>query len=121
MAARLICERASDEEIGSLRTLFSTFEEGEVRSHLDEYSAANLRFHQRLIELGGREPAVVSAPVQPFVVATGNPCDVLERADSREYLHRPLGVATDGLPLSWAEGTRLVENPVRDAKLPDVV
>lgn len=52
MAARLICERASDEEIGSLRTLFSTFEEGEVRSHLDEYSAANLRFHQRLIELG---------------------------------------------------------------------
>ncbi len=52
MAARLMCERASDEEIGSLRALFSTFEEGEVRSHLDEYSAANLRFHQRLIELG---------------------------------------------------------------------
>ena len=23
-----------------------------MRSHLDEYSAANLRFHQRLIELG---------------------------------------------------------------------
>jgi DNA-binding GntR family transcriptional regulator len=52
MAARLTCERASADEIGSLRTLFSTFHEGEVRSHLDEYSAANLRFHQRLIELG---------------------------------------------------------------------
>ena len=52
MAARLMCERASDEEISSLRTLFSTFEEAELRSHLDEYSAANLRFHQRLIELG---------------------------------------------------------------------
>jgi DNA-binding GntR family transcriptional regulator len=52
MAARLMCERAGDEEIGSLRTLFSNFEEGEVRSHLDEYSAANLRFHQRIIELG---------------------------------------------------------------------
>ncbi len=52
MAARLMCERASDEEIASLRTLFSSFEEGEVRSHLDEYSAVNLRFHQRIIELG---------------------------------------------------------------------
>jgi DNA-binding GntR family transcriptional regulator len=52
MAARLMCERAGDEEIGSLRALFSKFEEGEVRSSLDEYSAANLRFHQRIIELG---------------------------------------------------------------------
>jgi DNA-binding GntR family transcriptional regulator len=52
MAARLMCERAGDEEIGSLRTLFSNFEDGEVRSHLDEYSSANLRFHQRIIELG---------------------------------------------------------------------
>jgi DNA-binding GntR family transcriptional regulator len=52
MAARLICERANDEEIGSLRRLFSTFEDGEVRSRLDEYSGANLRFHQRIIELG---------------------------------------------------------------------
>jgi DNA-binding GntR family transcriptional regulator len=52
MAARLTCERAGDEEIGSLRTLFSKFEEGEVRSRLDEYSVANLRFHQRIMELG---------------------------------------------------------------------
>ena len=51
MAARLTCDRASDEEIASLRTLFSTFEDGEVRLRLDEYSAANLRFHQRIIEL----------------------------------------------------------------------
>jgi DNA-binding GntR family transcriptional regulator len=51
MAARLVCERATDEEIGTLRTLFSNFEDGEVRSHLNEYSAANLRFHQRIIEL----------------------------------------------------------------------
>lgn len=52
MAARLACDRASDEEIASLRTLFSSFDNGELRSHLDEYSVANLRFHQRLIELG---------------------------------------------------------------------
>lgn len=52
MAARLACERAPDEDIASLRTLFSEFEDDELRSHLDEYSAANLRFHQRIIELG---------------------------------------------------------------------
>jgi DNA-binding GntR family transcriptional regulator len=55
MAARLMCERAGDEEIGSVRTLFSKFEEGEVRSRLDEYSVANLRFHQRIVELGHSE------------------------------------------------------------------
>jgi DNA-binding GntR family transcriptional regulator len=52
MAARLTCERAGDDEIGSLRELFATFENDEVRSHLNEYSSANLRFHQRIIELG---------------------------------------------------------------------
>lgn len=52
MAARLMCERASDEEVASLRALFSTFEDGEVRLRLNEYSAANLRFHQRIVELG---------------------------------------------------------------------
>ena len=51
MAAALMCEKATDKEIGSLRSLFSSFQDGEVRSHLDEYSAMNLRFHQRIIEL----------------------------------------------------------------------
>lgn len=55
MAARLTCERATDEEIGSLSSLFADFEDGELRSHLDEYSLANLRFHQRTIELGHSE------------------------------------------------------------------
>jgi DNA-binding GntR family transcriptional regulator len=52
MAARLVCEQATDAEIASLRTLFSMFEDtDEVRFHLNEYSVANLRFHQRIIEL----------------------------------------------------------------------
>ena len=52
MAARLSCEQATDKEISSLRALFSSFEDtGEVRFHLNEYSVANLRFHQRIIEL----------------------------------------------------------------------
>jgi DNA-binding GntR family transcriptional regulator len=52
MAARLLCERATEEEIASLRTLFSKFQDGELRTHLNEYSVANLRFHQRIMELG---------------------------------------------------------------------
>jgi DNA-binding GntR family transcriptional regulator len=52
MAARLSCEQATDKEIASLRALFSHFEDtDEVRFHLNEYSVANLRFHQRIIEL----------------------------------------------------------------------
>jgi DNA-binding GntR family transcriptional regulator len=52
MAARLLCERATDDEIGSLRELFSAFvDDEELRLHLNEYSEANLRFHQRIIEL----------------------------------------------------------------------
>jgi DNA-binding GntR family transcriptional regulator len=58
MAARLTCERATDEEIASLRKLFATFDDGEVRLRLNEYSAANLRFHQRIIELG-RSPLLL--------------------------------------------------------------
>jgi DNA-binding GntR family transcriptional regulator len=57
MAARLLCERATDEEIGSLRALFADFHGDDLRLHLDEYSEANLRFHQRIIELGS-SPAI---------------------------------------------------------------
>ncbi len=52
MAARLVTERATDEEISSLRTIFSTFDDGEVKAHIDEYSDANIRFHQSIVEMG---------------------------------------------------------------------
>lgn len=55
MAARLTCERASDADIGGLRELFTTFAEGAVRAQINEYSVANLRFHQQIIELGHSE------------------------------------------------------------------
>jgi DNA-binding GntR family transcriptional regulator len=66
MAARLLCERATDEEIGSLRGLFSRFEGDELRLHLDEYSEANLVFHQRIIELAGSP--VISSMVDGLLV-----------------------------------------------------
>ena len=53
MAARLITQRAGDEEIASLRKMFATFEDGELRAHLDEYSEANIEFHQTIIRMSG--------------------------------------------------------------------
>src|SRR5580692_8943998 len=50
MAARLITDNASDDEIASLRRVFAAFDNGEVRAHL-EYSEANIEFHQTLIRL----------------------------------------------------------------------
>jgi len=51
MAARLITQSASDEEIAALRRMFATFENGEVRAHLDEYSEINIEFHQTIIRM----------------------------------------------------------------------
>ena len=51
MAARLLTQRASDAEIGSLRDLFKPFHDGRLRARLDAYSDANLQFHQRILDL----------------------------------------------------------------------
>ncbi len=77
MAARLAALTASDEAVASLRDIFATFDGDRIAAHLDEYSDANLRFHQRIIELSG--------------------CDVLRRtADGilihvRSIRHRTIG------------------------------
>jgi DNA-binding GntR family transcriptional regulator len=51
MAARLITESAADDDIASLRRMFANFENGQVRAHLDEYSEANIEFHQTIIRM----------------------------------------------------------------------
>jgi len=51
MAARLITQRAGDEDIASLRKMFATFEGGEVQAKLDEYSEVNIEFHQAIIRM----------------------------------------------------------------------
>jgi DNA-binding GntR family transcriptional regulator len=53
MAARLITAHARDEEIAALRKMFATFEDGALRAHLDEYSEANIEFHQTIIRMSG--------------------------------------------------------------------
>jgi DNA-binding GntR family transcriptional regulator len=51
MAARLITERASDEEIATLRKMFTKFENGTLHAKLDEYSEVNIEFHQSIIRM----------------------------------------------------------------------
>jgi len=51
MAARLTTQVATDEEIADLRKMFTTFVNGKLRAHLDEYSDVNIEFHQTIIRL----------------------------------------------------------------------
>ena len=52
MAARLATIRASDDEIASLRNLVeSVSDSSQVRGSIDEYSEANIRFHQAIVSL----------------------------------------------------------------------
>jgi DNA-binding GntR family transcriptional regulator len=53
MAARLITQTATADQIAALRKMFTTFEKGQVRAHLDEYSEVNIEFHQSIIKLSG--------------------------------------------------------------------
>ncbi len=51
MAARLVTERASDEEIASLRGIAAKYNDAKLPTRISEYSDDNIRFHQRILEL----------------------------------------------------------------------
>lgn len=53
MAARLAATRASERDLASLRDVFHDFEGGAPSEHMNEYSHANIRFHQTIIRLSG--------------------------------------------------------------------
>jgi DNA-binding GntR family transcriptional regulator len=55
MSARLATLHAPDAEIGKLRHLFDEFQNSPPAMHLDEYSDANIAFHQMIIRLGGSQ------------------------------------------------------------------
>lgn len=67
MAARLACDNATDEQIKALRTRFPEFYSGTSSAGIDEYSDANIFFHQSIIALGG--------------------CKVIEDITSNLFLH----------------------------------
>jgi DNA-binding GntR family transcriptional regulator len=51
IAARLATQRATDDEIARLRRMFAHFGDATPVDHIEEYSAANITFHQALVEL----------------------------------------------------------------------
>lgn len=53
MAARLATLHATDADIANLRRLFDGFRDSTPAEHLDEYSHANIAFHQEIVRLGG--------------------------------------------------------------------
>ena len=53
MAARLATLNASDADISALRHMFDEFHNSTPAEHIDEYSDANIAFHQAIIALSG--------------------------------------------------------------------
>ena len=53
MAARLVALNAPDDEIAELRRLMDAFHDGTDGERLDEYSDANIAFHQAIIRMSG--------------------------------------------------------------------
>lgn len=51
MAARLATENASDTELNSLRVLAAKHSASAAPADIEEYSEANIKFHQRILEL----------------------------------------------------------------------
>ena len=51
LAARLATSSASNLEIRSLRDFFMAFEKSDISTRIDEYSDANLAFHQRILQI----------------------------------------------------------------------
>jgi DNA-binding GntR family transcriptional regulator len=66
MAARLITENASSEQIASLRKMFTKFEDGELHARLDEYSEVNIEFHQTIIRMS-RNSVLISLAENLFM------------------------------------------------------
>jgi DNA-binding GntR family transcriptional regulator len=47
----LITQNAADAQIATLRSMFTTFENGQLHAKLDEYSEVNIEFHQTIIRM----------------------------------------------------------------------
>lgn len=65
MAARLVTLCASDAEIATLRKLGVKHSADSNRADIEEYSDANIKFHQRILELSGC--ALLSSTADPLL------------------------------------------------------
>ena len=53
MSARLAAKHASEEQLSALSVLFQKFKDEPLSDQLNEYSEANIAFHQAIVKLGG--------------------------------------------------------------------
>jgi len=114
MAARLITLHAVDEDIGTLRALFRSFgEEHEVFDHLDEYSSANIAFHQGLIRLSGSETLAAMTENLTVHLRAIRHRTIFEANRAQRSFHEHLGII-DALE---GRNTELAERLARDHTL----
>ena len=112
MAARLITEKADDAEIAGLRRMFATFEGGQLRAHLDEYSEVNIEFHQTIIRMS-RNRVLIDLAENLFThmrMIRRKTIGEKDRADRsiRDHMSiiEALERATPTAPKSWCATTR---------------
>ena len=94
MAARLITQHASDQEIGQLRQMFTKFENGQLHARLDEYSQVNIEFHQSIIRMSENRVLIDLAAESVCAHAHDPAQDHRRRGsrrplDPRSYEHHP--------------------------------
>ncbi len=74
MAARLATIRATDEEIAQLRHMFDNFRDDTPATHIEEYSEANIEFHQAIVQLA-KSQIIFDTIRNIFVHVRANPQD----------------------------------------------
>jgi DNA-binding GntR family transcriptional regulator len=113
MAARLITQKASDEEIARLRAMFATFENGTLHAKLDEYSEVNIEFHQTIIRMS-RNRVLIDLAENLFThmrMIRGKTIGEQDRADRSIHDHMNIIEALE------ARDTTRAETLVRDHAL----
>jgi len=114
MAARRITLKASDTEVGTVRALFKSFSsEYTPLTHIDEYSTANIAFHQALIRLSGSDLLVsLTDKIMIHVRAIRH-----RTIFARERAERSLNEHMDIIEALEARDTDLAERLARDHTL----
>jgi DNA-binding GntR family transcriptional regulator len=114
MAARLIARNASDAEITELRALFDSFTDAHAASHrVDEYSTANIAFHQCLIRLSG-SPLLVDLTNNLFLhVRAIRHRTIFEHDRARRSIEEHMGI----IEALEARDAELAERLVREHTL----
>jgi DNA-binding GntR family transcriptional regulator len=113
MAARLITEHAGTDEIASLRTMFTRFENGELHARLDEYSEVNIEFHQAIIRMS-RNSVLISLAENLFAHMRMNRRKTIGEQDSAARSIRDHLTIIQALE---ARDTKRAEGLVRDHAL----